>query len=77
MSLTVQQECIPVGCVAVCWGGGGLVPRRGALSWRVPGRGGCGSWEVPGPGGVPGARGVVSQHALRQTPSCEQNDRQV
>ena len=28
---------------------------------------------VPAPGGG----GVVSQHALRQTPPCEQNDRQV
>ena len=29
---------------------------------------------VPGPGGLlRGGEGVVSQHALRQTPPCEQN----
>ena len=37
----------------------------------MPEGGGC----VPEGGLVPG--GVVSQHALRQTPPCEQNDRQV
>ena len=77
-----QQECIPVGCVpsaavAVCWGGG-------ACSRGMPGRGGClllGGACSRGPysqgdawlgggcsqgGSDPG--GVVSQHALRQTP---------
>ena len=32
---------------------------------------------VPAPGGVPAPRGWVSQHALRQTPPCGQNDRHV
>ena len=44
----------------------------------VPGPGGClvlGAGGVPGPGGMPGQggvwSGVVSQHALRQTPLCK------
>ena len=44
------------------------------------GRGVC-SWVVSAPGGVSApvfaAGGLVSQHALRQTPPCEQNHRHV
>ena len=68
-----KQECIPVGCVpsatvAVCRG--------------VPAPGGClpapGAGRVPGPGGDVCSRGVVSQHALRQTPPVNRmTDRQV
>ena len=54
------------------------VHREGAWSWGVPGRG-VSALGVPGPGrclvpggvcsgGVPGPGGLVSQHALRQTP---------
>ena len=64
-----QQECIPVGCVpsatvAVCLRG-------------VPARGGSAPEGLPAPGGVPApGRGVVSQHALRQTPPpCGQSHR--
>ena len=55
----------------------------GAWSWGgMPGLGGC---MVPGGGGDAWSWGVcmvggcvVSQHALRQTPSpCEQNDKQL
>ena len=46
--------------------------------WEVPGLGGC---LVPGgvcsQGGLLRGRGVISQLALSQTPSCGQNDRQV
>ena len=64
-----KQECIPVGCVpsaavAVCSGGGEGVPAPGGGEGGVC-SGGC---LVPG-------RGVVSQHALRQTPLW--TDRQV
>ena len=67
--LIPKQECIPVGCVpaarrpyaGVCFRGGRVVP------------GGVGEGVLPG--GM-WSRGVVSQHALRQTPR-EQNDRQV
>ena len=65
-----KQECIPVGCVpsstgAVCWGvapGGCLLWGVSALGVSAPGV--CSRGEaVPALGG-----GVVSQHALRQTP---------
>ena len=50
----------------------GGVCSGGCLLWGVSGQG------VSAPGGVSAPRGGdVSQHALRQTPSCEQNDRQV
>ena len=63
----------------------GVSAPGGVCSWGVPGPGGClvqrGAWSrgVPGPGGVPGAggclvwgvEGLVSQHALRQTPPGE------
>ena len=49
-------------------------------SWGVPGPGG-GAWSqggcLPGPRMVPGPGRVVSQHALRQTPPCEQNHRRL
>ena len=32
---------------------------------------------VSAPGGVSALGGGVSQHAMRQTPRCQQNDRQV
>ena len=82
-----------VGCLVqggLLWGGC-LLP--GAVcSWGVSGHGVSGPGGVSAPGGVlsqggsgPGGGGclllgggwVVSQHALRQTPPCEQNDRQV
>ena len=65
-----EQECIPVGCVpaarrpyaGVCFRGGGGL----GSAWS-------GGGGLPGPGG-----GVVSQHALRQTPPVNRmNDRQV
>ena len=62
----------PRGCLV--WG----VPGPGGGTWSQRGVSGCGggAWsrEVPGPrrvpgsGRVPGPGGVVSQHALRQTP---------
>ena len=55
--------CLPLGVSA--WGG---VCSRGCLLW-----GACLLWGVSAPGGG----GVVSQHAPRQTPPCEQNDKQV
>ena len=62
-----KQESIPVGSVpsatvsVVCGGVGG---------WGVPAWGvGVPAWGVDVP-----AWGCVSQHALRQTPPCEQND---
>ena len=64
------------GCsYTVCWsqlpGGGGA---------GLPGPGGCLiRGGLPGLGGMvsyPG-EGLVSQHALRQNPPCEQNDKQV
>ena len=78
------------GCLlpgGVCSGGsalGGGVCSRGGLS--APGE--CLLWGVsalgvsaPGVSALRGRRcllwGVVSQHALRQTPPCEQNDKQV
>ena len=75
------------GCLVL---GGGLVPGEGvsapgggAWSWGVSAPGGSLLWKVPGPRGCL-FRGEylvqvqgVSQHALRQTPPCEQNDRQV
>ena len=39
--------------------------------------GGAWSGGVHGPRGDAWSRGVVSQHALRHTPPCEQNDKQV
>ena len=66
--------------------GGGLLP-GGVCSQGGVCSGGCllpggVCWGVSAPGGS--ALGgcllggvVVSQHALRQTPPCEQNDRQV
>ena len=62
MRKSIPQECIPVGCVpsaavAVSAPGG------------VPGPGGGGVWSGGVPGaGVSGPGGLVSQHALRQTP---------
>ena len=49
---------------------GGCLPSQGAacLVWGVP------SWSRGVP---PCPGGLVSQHALRQNPPCEQNDRQV
>ena len=82
----VEQEYIPVGCVpatrrpyaGVCFPGGCLLwgvsaRRRGSApgGWGVSALGGVCSW------GVCSQWGVVSQHALRQTPPCEQNDKQV
>ena len=65
----LQQDCIPVGCIPpACWP---YLPTCTALRRGVsaPGGawsrgGGCLLWG----GRVPGPRGVVSQHALRQTP---------
>ena len=85
-SASLKQECIPVGCVpathwpyaGVCFQEGGVPGPGEYLVWGVPGPGGCLVQGVPGPGGcLLLGRGVVSQHALRQTPPCEQNDRQV
>ena len=68
--------CLVLGCLL--WGVsaprgvsglGGLL--QGGLLWGVSAPGGVCS------GGVSALGGVVSQHALRQTPPCEQNDRQV
>ena len=84
-------ECIPVGCVPSARSGSRLggVPGPGGclLPGEVPGPGEGGAWSQGGGGlvpkggawsqGVPGPGGVVSQHALRQTPPCEQNNRQV
>ena len=54
-------------------GDGGGVCVSGPGRCMVPG-GVAGPWGcVPSPGGW----GVVSQHALRQTPHCEQNDKQM
>ena len=81
-----EQECIPVVCVpsttvAVCQGEGllgGDSCSGGCLVWGVPGLGGVSSVGCLVWGGclLPG---VVSQHALWQTPPtpCGQNDRQV
>ena len=83
------QECIPVGCVpaarrpyaGVSFPGGGWCGWSSGRVGGVAGPGGCLVWGgVAGPGGVvwlvPGGGGVVvSQHALRQTPSpYEQNE---
>ena len=74
---------LPEGCLL--WGKG--VPALGEClllegGCLVPG--GAWSWGVPAPGGrclLQGSacsrEGMVSQHALRQPPPCEQNDRQV
>ena len=63
------------------WGGGAWSQGRSALGvgclvhWGlVPGPGGM---PASDPRGVPGPRGVVSQHAMGQTPPCEQNHRHV
>ena len=73
---TREQDCIPVGCIPptrwpcllVCLWGGAWPWGLPAWSWG----GGVPAWSgrgcLPGPGG-----GVVSQHAMRQTPPCEQN----
>ena len=55
----------------VCFQGGGSQVRG------VPGPGGCLLRGVSAPGEVPGLGGLVSQHALRQKPPCEQNDKEV
>ena len=56
------QECIPVGCVL-----------SAAVAMCIPT---CTGLEGVCPGGyLPG--GVYPQHALDQTPLCDQNDRQV
>ena len=61
----------------VCSGGWGVPGPGGVLGPRgvpgpkgVPDPGEEGAWSrgVPGPRGMPGNGGVVSQHALRQTP---------
>ena len=63
---------VPGGCLLL---GGCLLPggvcSQGCLLWGVSAPGGVCSWGICSQGGV------VSQHALRQTAPCEQNDRQV
>ena len=60
---------------SVCSGGVcSGVSALGGVCFRglsTPGGWGCLLW------GVSASGGVVSQHALRQTPPCEQNDKQV
>ena len=81
-NVTAVQECIPVGCgrcvpsavvamsIPACTGLGGVcIP-------ACTGQGGVCLGGVSARGGV-SAHGGVSQHALGQTPPCEQNDRQV
>ena len=77
------------GCLlwgGVCSGGvcsGGCMSAWGCLLWGVSAPGGCLLWGrhlLPAgcaPGGCLLPGGVASQHALRQTPPCEQNDKQV
>ena len=78
---SIQVGCIPSAAAAVCWGASGpggscsrgvSVPGSGACSWRA----GVAQHARGGGGSCSGVRGV-SQHALRQTPLCEQNERQV
>ena len=85
-----KQECIPVGCVpaarrpyaGVCFPGGCLLWE--GLLRGVPGPGGClvlgGVWSQGGVwswGDGSGPGGVVSQHALRQTPLPLWTDRRL
>ena len=69
----MEQDCIPVRCVPpaccpflpACTGPGG--------AWfRVVSAPGGGGVPASGPGGM-----CVSQHAMGQTPPCEQNYRHV
>ena len=80
LKILYTQECIPVGCLpaarrpyaGVCFPGGCLLPGVSALGGLLPG--GCLLRGVSALGGgvsAPGGLllgGVVSQHALRQTP---------
>ena len=69
MEFHLKQECIPVGCVpcaavAVSPGGWGLLLGVSGLGVSGPG--------VSAPGGCLVLGGLLSQHALRQTPLCGQ-----
>ena len=85
LGLSAPGGCVcPRGDVCSWWGCllWGDVCFGGCLLWGVsaPGGGSVCSWGVASPGGcvsAPGGSaprgGGVSQHALRQTPPCEQN----
>ena len=80
-SLTVCRSLLPVGCLVLR----GVSARGGVWSLGCLLLGGVWSWGVSAPkggclllgGGGGLLRGVVSQHALRQTPPCEQNHRHL
>ena len=59
-----RQECIPVGCVPPAAGEGHLPGGCLPGDWCIPA---CTAMSVQG-GVCLGGGGVVSQHALRQTP---------
>ena len=69
---------VPPSWGASFWGAGGLLPGGILLPGVVPPSWGASFWGGLFPGGFPCQGAVVlSQHALRQTPPCEQNDKQV
>ena len=67
---------VPGGCLVpgeVSAPGGGCLAKGGVCSWGCLVQGQCLLQGVP----ASGPRGCVSQHAMGQTPPCEQNHRHV